>query len=914
MAKAPAQETNDQSNIWRRHRVLDVFLPGVNGPTASSRGEKLFKDFCDNVLRLSAKNNSRRIFLIAGPRGGGKGVLFSHLCSNGNAISQDMTGYHGQFLANFSFSNEVASVWDGLNAFLQDPNKETWRTKPSEVAWENQRKPIDSRLGLLRKALNNLQKSGGDKKRYLVAFHAFDLLFESDGYPKNAEIRAILDILFGTSAKGAPLDIVITVSDNHFPLYFRLPKDRDPPNPKLKLCPGREVNLLHEEKEIRTTTGTFEHIDAFLRKTDVKVRDKALGNIFGEGCVQSSKEDTGVYLWLLPRDHLDECGERYFFHILRTLVEERYSKSNNKLRIQNIKRIDDPFNFFVELFEFWFENDFDVQHIKEASPVEIGHLDDDIIEVGKDPVLHEMIIRHLAIISIPIEPEVLYFCPEIRDRLSALLGGLESVKALEILKCSLEILRARLLVFRVTREETKDENPRYTIHRSVQSFVYQKLGSNNTDPARSYYFSVSLYTSQTRELPSMNSNAYSFIDQLVKGLLAYPQFPASPLKSEGFGACKSRRIQVDGYRLRAACGILRTLFSIGVIARFADFDGLSQPRPPKSGFYEMHRMQLGWLLKSAARLDEEAGEEDCLKFKRPLYRDEILWLLNEIGVFSLAQGHIFDAQRMTKLAVDTVRHIEGPNGGPITNRLTLNHCIAMIDGGNPKDARKLLKNIINNTNEDETIRMIAQGYLGQTSHLAGFIDDALKYYGEAIDSLEKLGRSRPASMFRRCRGELYRHLRQFDKSENDFNIAVDLARRVGYEDMAHIALVARARMMIARGNHEDFEEVVSAITRAENYADIMEMPYLKAESSFVHAKLLLRQNETAAAGSRAIRALRIANLNGLILRSASYRAFMIDVFEARGWRSIAKQQKQNVYRSAKHCGYALLTMGTGDHK
>lgn len=77
----------------------------------------------------------------------------------------------------------------------------------------------------------------------------------------------------------------------------------------------------------------------------------------------------------------------------------------------------------------------------------------------------------------------------------------------------------------------------------------------------------------------------------------------------------------------------------------------------------------------------------------PLYRDEIGWLLNERGVISLVQGHLFDAIPLFERALIVMRHAtDGDRDDPAlhaaSRRVRLNLAITHIDRGNLFKARQ----------------------------------------------------------------------------------------------------------------------------------------------------------------------------------------------------------------------------------
>jgi tetratricopeptide (TPR) repeat protein len=312
-------------------------------------------------------------------------------------------------------------------------------------------------------------------------------------------------------------------------------------------------------------------------------------------------------------------------------------------------------------------------------------------------------------------------------------------------------------------------------------------------------------------------------------------------------------------------------------------------------------------LLGSKRADRDgAGPTNGLSMNEwmPYYPDELAWLYNECGVFSLAQGQSFDALAMFDAALRVAKLIEGEGDQPIRRRIMLNLAVCAVNRGRPNEARRLLEEIASNRNEDDVVLLVCEGYLGVLEHIEGNHDAALIHYERAIEGLTQLNRSRALSLFLRHRGDLYRHKREFERADRDFADSIDRARLSGSEDMSWFAIVARVRMEIA--TEIDFKSVLRKLEGADGYAEAMELPQLAAEVSFVHAQILLRQGETALAGERATRALRIATLNGLTIRAIAYRSLLSDIHRARGWETLAHKIKANALHAARNAGYRLL--------
>jgi tetratricopeptide (TPR) repeat protein len=971
------------------------------------------RSFIRSVPKLTSER--RRIFVIPAPRGAGKGSFYSQLAKYGDLMLGCQNDaehiercipakrYAGHFFVNFSFSSEVASVWDGLCAFLMNPEQEAWQTlSPTEDAVDQPLKGGRSRLERLQRAVDGAGASSERvatamasicaeriEHRYLVVFQAFDLLLDASGHPKHAEIRAICDLLFKCNA---PIDYVLIVRSTQIPLYFRaVAVER---MGQSQSYPERALQFLIDHSLGAGEAGRARGIAEMIIDAGLKVvlpATSAIGGLLpesnksnaaptspaGDGAAgksaaesnaeqdylfaldQLGREELELELAALHKEFSDELPERIreayikpgsllvgrfrfaiYGLIQRDMAECKFPgavRANFLLSMSGSEsgRGAVPTDRFLErAMEYWstrpFDTDVDRRTIARAfgyrQDARIGavKVNESLVKHGADYRLQELLIRHLAVISTPVEADVLLACPAIDERVTELLrregrrstdeDG-EARRRLAVVEYALALLSGRGLCFTIIgKHETATQAarpPRFQVHRSVWVHIYRKLGSQNIEPADSYFFSVSLFASQTRELPALNANAYAFLHELVNALIAYPHATAKRVKTEPAFTAR---------RLRAALGIVRTLFSIGVVARFAELEKLVVPTPPRPGYFEHHRLTLRWMLREALRLEEEKARQShgapSLHVRteewNPYYPDEIVWLFNECGVFSLAQGQCYDAVAMFDAALAEARKIEGSGAGPIRRRILINLGACALYRGRPNEARRVFSEVENETSEDATVRAIAKGYLALLDHLGGEHDTALRGYTDAIKSLREHGRSRPVSMFLRHRGDLHRYKGDVAQAERDFDEAIDHARRVGYEDMVQFAVVARVRMRLAEATAGTttstalFKELLKLLDGAERYADAMELPYLRADAAFVHAQVLLGQGETGLAAENATRALRIATMCGLVLRSIAYRSLIAEIYIARGWTDEGARMKAQVLQAASNAGYRHL--------
>lgn len=100
----------------------------------------------------------------------------------------------------------------------------------------------------------------------------------------------------------------------------------------------------------------------------------------------------------------------------------------------------------------------------------------------------------------------------------------------------------------------------------------------------------------TRDLPRLYGTAYKFLYELVDELIDYPGRITPPERDNS----ATRSGPLHAKCLRAALGVVRSLFSLGKVTRLADFDVLPMPQPPQIGYLEHHRLAVRWMLKLAA--------------------------------------------------------------------------------------------------------------------------------------------------------------------------------------------------------------------------------------------------------------------------------------------------------------------------
>ncbi|MBI1405082.1 MAG: hypothetical protein GC145_03030 [Caulobacter sp.] len=412
-----------------------------------------------------------------------------------------------------------------------------------------------------------------------------------------------------------------------------------------------------------------------------------------------------------------------------------------------------------------------------AGPGEMKYEPSDVSSTAQFNLMME-VIWHISVIGQPVEVDVLAWCPRIQEACHKLRPG-EAFTTQDYRQCVREVLKLavnRCLAFRLSpdgkssqseRDATRegevgyDGHQRYAVHHLVQRFVFEKLGAPSVEFTDADQFTLSLFATQPDDLPRLTHDAHRKLSDLIEALSGYPGADenASRFKAEQDASLRQRL-------LRAAYGIMRAVYSVAVLARFNDAGADENGSPGHEGYFEQHRRRVRWLIRAGVEYDRwlKTMEAEVPRPPRlenaapPFYAEEIVWLYNECAVLSLVQGKLSDAQALLEAALRAAKRIEPDETGALHVRLLLNKAVVDIERGHGFQAKEYLTRIVDMVGEHPVPPMIAEGYLGLISHLAGEVDAALARYERAIRDLSAVGRSRAASIFSRHRGDLLRNL------------------------------------------------------------------------------------------------------------------------------------------------------------
>ena len=517
---------------------------------------------------------------------------------------------------------------------------------------------------------------------------------------------------------------------------------------------------------------------------------------------------------------------------------------------------------------------------------------------AKQPLLYDLqdrIMVALAMIGQPVEASVLTGVAPVAQALETLMVDLGLSRddpewnrvGQDYLLRILDLLVHRCLIFRIAAKGPEDVKEaevrhRFVTHKSMRRYLYRQLNAPIIDYAEVDQLTVSLYATQPSDLPRPTADGHRRVRHLIEQLSLFE-------KGEGERGHASidpflddprvdaeERTRIARARLRGAYGALRSIYSVGVVSRFSTYEeeGIDTP---DNGYFESHRMRVRWMLRMANRLDgvwTKGQDETEAATLHTFHAEEIVWLFNECGVLSLAQGRTNDAVALLSQATRITREfIESAGRGPLHARIGVNKAIGDIQRGRLRDAERVFRDVVREGEQEHVaLRLIARGYLALIQELRGDPVGASKAYGPIIEELVDIGRYRTAAIFTIQHADCLRSRGRAFASE-----AMELAARAcsyaaegGHEDIRQIAELGQAwaEIVLEQGamSAQTRRRIERRLGEVEEYAKLMGMPRLTCATALARGALYLDQGDYRMSAELAQTALRIATRHDLELR------------------------------------------------
>lgn len=900
--------------------------------------------------------NRRRILLACAARGTGKGAQFDRLIEarmkeDGrkiyfpqlNKLLIALGGYgvtDGASLPpstrvahiNLSFSNELGPIVEQVICIME--------SMPYNKSSDVEKSPHDQLERLIR-ALRRLSTQGDG--RLLIILGNAGVLFDADGRAKNGQISRVMRALLSPRFFAARLDILMYVGESQMPEHQRLPLGVEPKFPGIEALSGAEINQQHRRLlrlniDARPRPSMRIHVYP-LPRTRVLMLARAyfpeltrrMGSL---ECEQDEERD---------RDSADSLSRRLYFatggsRLAQTLLLAWLEASLDLTESAPFSQAADPrvlvdlacsrlraapaasaveacVEFVLDEWAAWHQRRciLPVPPLQ-SLPVPPLPSSNNLFELWQrlggtlTPQAWNLqieILWHLSAFSHPVEVNVLMACQRVVDAATACKAGDPNQCTL----IALELLVHRCLVFRIDKrpidgldEHDPDEEPvvgafhrvRYTLHRHIQRHFLRIMGGRNLEATSWDPYTTTMYASLPDEVPVLPTEAHVTLVQVLQDLTDYPRekvrghlAAAGPVDPD-----QARRQQMQrADRIRAAYYLARSSYSLGVVSHLTTE---AAHRVGRLGHMEQYRRLVRWITH-AARYWEKNPDSTVPKGPHGpavFHPGELVWLYNECGVISLAQGKLHDAEHALGMAEAAVRRIESDDTGSLHTRIRLHSALVQIERGRPHRARQTLLPISTRRGGHRVPPLLAQFYLGQIDHLGGSYQAAIDNYEDALDGLREVGRSRAAAFvlmnLADVRHSLYKQVAaSADAGLSESRVwveadeAISLAQQGGHEDLRVMATLSRVRLCIDAGRL-DGQNLFEHIEFAQRYAVLMDMPRVACDAHELRARLLMRQGEYRLSANDATMSLEIAAKYDLKLKKARGLLTLSEILLNRG--------------------------------
>jgi len=592
-----------------------------------------------------------------------------------------------------------------------------------------------------------------------------------------------------------------------------------------------------------------------------------------------------------------------------------------------------------------------------------------------------LILWHMAVIGEPVDADVLAHCPEIGVSLQELVNdkddrgvdGSDNTDVSTLIRDLLGLLEYRCLVFQVGarsgyREDFEDGSAsstpmlspiqndlrklarRFAIHRTVQRVIFRQLDAPIGQFRTSDRYSLSLYYSQPSDLPRPSYDSHQRLRRLVESLSGYPTVELDRLSAADGAAATFAAARLWPWRLRAAYGVLVSVYNVAVIGRIDIYrDSQDNNVIAPLGHYEAQRQLVHWLIRQTSYLNDlyekmkdcsgrlkacdrgmcliSSGRKGRLALCEltcqavnqlipPFYKEELVWLYNEVGVLSLVQGRVNDATAMFRQALQLSRDRITTNDASLAARIGLNSAIADIERGASDRIAERVNRVLARADEDPTIRALAIAIKGWVRHLGGELDFAIGEYKKAIAEFNRTRASRAASMINRFLGDAYRAKGEqyWELAEQTLSLAEKLAREGGHEDAAQLARISQARLLVQQGRQDTLRKAQDVLNGVEQYAKIAGVPRMTVELNLVRAEAVLTQGENTRALELASQALELATLHDLRLYKARALAVLAQTLQKLGVINAARLVHRRAEELARRSKYTSMVKHLQDNQ
>jgi tetratricopeptide (TPR) repeat protein len=512
-----------------------------------------------------------------------------------------------------------------------------------------------------------------------------------------------------------------------------------------------------------------------------------------------------------------------------------------------------------------------------------------------DMDLQNVVLRHLGAIGGPVCVNVLVRLPELRDYFDRIGIDLETSRSRFLMR-AITAMAYRGLVFRLTPHPQLLSVPadnknapveyRYVLHRVIQRYAVSRIGTSERDSISRDDFAPTVFAAMRSTSGGLTKESYHFIRSLMIGLSQYPDIPQDDESLRPW-LFTTNNLDLRAEALRSALALARSTLSVAMITQLKDQEPHG-PGLPKRGYLESYKVRLRWILRMAWEIPSKERTVDAL------YRDEIVWLYNELGVIALTQGNLNEALGFLRQAAEMNECIEGRSrSGPIYDRINVNHAIVQLERGRIDSARSRLSRVLEATRDEPSVlHWIVRGYLCRIDHITAKEGLVSAEFESVTEALQHFGEHRATATMLLHRGQ---HLFWNDQAaaEDVLKQAQSLAEVGGHEDLRLQIELARLWHHVSAGsddgvldrtfaNGRSGTRLLGRLNEIEDYGRRMWIWSLQADALRLRSNFLLIQGETSSAGSLVVRSMAICLRNRMMLRLNSGLTIYAKILHSRG--------------------------------
>ncbi len=314
--------------------------------------------------------------------------------------------------------------------------------------------------------------------------------------------------------------------------------------------------------------------------------------------------------------------------------------------------------------------------------------------------------------------------------------------------------------------------------------------------------------------------------------------------------------------VRASYDVLRTNYACNSVPRWGTFGQYVRMCA------ECFDLVKNYCIAVGEKWQPDLGNANCVGDKGPLTPEEIVWLLNEMGLAYYGEGSVQEAIGVWGLAFEWQKSLRRDD--PEQSDMYMASLLCHLGAANLQIGRlamagenfeRALKHARDSSNLDLGTRI--KGFLARLEHFRGSVRSAETGYEKVLSSLEKTGNKRAQSYFMRHRAALHVRQGNFTLAERLISDSMVLAAAENYPDFVAYSRELLARLMVRNGRLEDAAREYSEALRE---AKRMGMYRLEADVLLGLARVQLQLGDATVARRQALESLRIANQYVLALR------------------------------------------------